>query len=114
MDIFSDNAKAVLIAVMGLLFLLSRLAVRFPATGWLQIFRLPERQMSEAEKLRHKRAGNRLAGAELVLAGLVLPVLYLGLKLMFFSEPQLIPMIIVGACSLACISAGVWVLVRNS
>jgi len=109
----TDGVKAILLGVIAIVFLLSRLARWFPHVGWLQIFRLPVIQMTEEQRAKRRRAGNRMAGLEMVLAGIVLPLLYFGSTIMFFSEPQAIPMIIVTACSVLCIAVGIWVLVRS-
>ena len=54
-----------------------------------------------------------MAGLEMVLAGIVLPLLYFASTFMSFNEPETLPTIIVGACSLLCIALGIWIFVRN-
>jgi hypothetical protein len=108
-----DSVKAILLGVIALAFVMARLARAFPDVGWLQVFRLPVRQMSEEQRAKRRRSANRLAGLEIVLAGVVLPFLYFASTFMLFSEPRTVPTIIVTACSLLCIVLGVWVLVRN-
>ena len=53
------------------------------------------------------------AGLEMVLAGVVLPLIYFGSTIMFFSTPQTIPTIFVTACSTLCIALGIGIFVRN-
>ena len=108
-----DSVKAILLGLIAIVFVLSRLALRFPDVAWLQIFRLPVRQMSEEEKARRRRRANRMAGLEMILAGLILPLLYLASKVMMFNEPTPLGLVIVGACSVACIGLGIWIFVRN-
>lgn len=108
-----DSVKAILLVVIAIAFVMSRLARWFPHVGWLQFFRLPVIKMSEEERTRRRRLGNRMAGLELVLAGLILPLLYFGSTIMFFNDPKPIPTIVVTACSVLCIALGVWVFVRN-
>ena len=98
---------------MAVAFGLNRLARAYPSVGWLQVFRLPERQMSEAEKARRKRAENRRAGLEIILAGFVLPLVYFGLGMVFFTEPSGLEIAIVGLLSVLSIGGGIWVLARN-
>ena len=69
--------------------------------------------MSEEQRKRRRRSGNRLAGMEMVLAGVVLPLLYFASTIMFFNEPKMLPTIIVMACSIVCITLGIWIFVRN-
>jgi hypothetical protein len=114
MEIFiPDSVKAILLGVIAILFVLSRLARWFPHATWLQVFRIPVIQMSEEQKAKRRRSGNRMAGLEIVLAGIALPLVYLASTIMFWSDPQAIPMIIVTACSILCIGLGVWIFVRN-
>ena len=114
MDAFlPDAVKAILLALIAILFVLSRLARRFPHVAMLQVFRLPLIQMSEAEREKRRRSSNRMAGLEIVLTGLALPFLYFASTIMFFNEPTAIATMIVTACSLLCIVLGVWIFVRN-
>ena len=108
-----DSVKAILFGLIVIVFVLSRLANRFPDVEWLQYFRLPVRQMSDEERERRRRRANRMAGLEIMLAGLVLPLLYLVSKVMMFDEPKPLGLIIVGALSLGCIVLGIWIFVRN-
>ena len=108
-----DSVKAILLGVIAVAFVLSRLSIRLPHVGWLQYFRLPEIPMSEEKRERRRRSGNRMAGLEMVGAGLVLPLLYLASTVMMFNEPGTFGMIIVGAISIACIAVGIWIFLRN-
>ena len=114
MDAFiPDSVKLILLVLIATVLVLSRIARAFPDVTWLQLFRLPVIPMSEEQRARRRRAGNRMAALEMVLAGLALPPLYFLSTVMFYSDPSLIPMIIAFACSFVCISLGVWVFVRN-
>lgn len=63
MDAFlPDTVKAILLGLIAIMFVLSRLARRFPHVAVLQVFRLPVIQMSETERERRRRSGNRMAG----------------------------------------------------
>lgn len=114
MDKFLPNGvKAILLGVIVVAFGLNRLAVAFPEAEWLQKFRLPVREMSEAEKARRRKAGNRMAALEMILAGLILPFGYLASTVFMFSEPSSAAMIVVGALSFLCIAAGIWIFVKD-
>jgi hypothetical protein len=108
-----DSIKAILLGLIAVVFVLSRLSYRFPEVAWLQHFRLPVRQLSEEEKARRRRRANLMAGIEFILAGLILPLLYLASKVMMFNEPTTLGLVIVGGCSLACIGLGIWFIVRS-
>jgi len=107
------SVKAILLGLIAVAFVLSRLAHWFPQVAWLQIFRLPVIKMSGQQREKRRRFGNRMAGLEIVFAGVMLPLVYFGSTIMFFSEPQTIPTIIVTACGALCIALGIWVFVRN-
>ena len=108
-----DTVKAILLGLIAIVFVLNRLSRRLPHVAWLQVFRLPVIQMSEEQRARRQRSGNRMAALEIVVAGLALPVVYFLSTIMFFSEPKTIPTIIVTACSVLCIGLGIWLFVRN-
>ena len=111
--VLPESVKAILLGLIATAFVLSRLARWFPQIAWLQVFRLPLMQMSEEQKAKRRRSGNRMAGLEMVLAGIVLPLIYFGSTIMFFSELQAIPTIIVTVCSAMCIAIGTWLFARN-
>ncbi len=114
MDRFLPNwLKAILLGVIVVAFGLSRLAVAFPEVDWLQKFRLPVREMSEEERTRRRKWGNRMAALEMILAGVILPFGYLASTVFMFNEPGTVAMIIVGSLSFLCIAAGIWLLVKN-
>jgi hypothetical protein len=108
-----DTAKAILLGLIAIAFVLNRLSRRLPHVAWLQVFRLPVIQMSAEQRARRRRSGNRMAALEMVFAGLALPAVYFFSTMMFFNEPKTIPTIIVGACSVFCIALGIWIFVRN-
>jgi hypothetical protein len=108
-----DSVKAILLGLIAIVFVLNRLSRRLPHVAWLRAFRFPVIQMSEEERERRRRSGNRMAALEIAFAGLALPAVYFLSSVMFFSEPKTIPTIIVIACSVLCLGIGIWVLVRN-
>jgi hypothetical protein len=109
----STTVKAILLGLIAAAFGLSRLARAYPDVGWLQTFRLPTRQISEEERERRRKSGNRMAAVQMVLAGLILPFLYLASTVFMFENPSALAMIVVGAFSAACVAGGIWVFVRT-
>jgi hypothetical protein len=113
-DVFLPNpVKLVLLGLIAIAIVLGAFARRFPEVRWLQSFRLPERPMSEEQRARRRRAGNRRAGVEMILAGFVIPTVYLLSNVMFLSEPRRPAVLVVGAIALLCVVLGIVVLVRN-
>src|SRR5688572_11443384 len=111
MDAFlPDTVKVILLAVIAIVFALAWLARTHPDVAWLQIFRLPRVQLSEEEKARRRRTANLIAGLEFIGAGLVLPLLYVLSTVMMFNDFKPVPTFIVGACSVALIGFGIWIL----
>jgi hypothetical protein len=108
-----DDVKAVLGGIVVVYFALAWLARAMPHVGWLQAFRLPTVHLSEEEKARRRRSANRMAAIEMILAGLVLPLGYLALTVMMFHDLARPATFVVGACSLALIGVGTWILARN-
>ena len=50
---------------------------------------------------------------KMILAGFVLPLLYIAGTVMMFNDFKTLATLVVGACSLACIGFGIWVLMRS-
>jgi small-conductance mechanosensitive channel len=108
-----DPVKIVLLGLIAVAILLGWAARTFPEMEWLRVFRLPTVQLSEEEKARRRRTANRLAAFEMMLAGLVLPLLYVFSTVMMFNEFKTVPTILVAVASLACFGIGITVLVRG-
>jgi hypothetical protein len=49
----------------------------------------------------------------MILAGLILPFLYLASTVFMFSEPGTVAMIVVVGFSLLCIGTGIWIFAKN-
>jgi hypothetical protein len=108
-----ESVKTVLLGLIAGAIVLGWLAPKFPDIAWLQIFRLPQRQLSPAEQERRRRAGNRHAAIEMMLAGLIVPMLYVVSTVMMFNDFGAVGMVVTSAISLTCFGGGVWLLVRN-
>jgi uncharacterized membrane protein len=108
-----DPVKIALLGLLAVAILLGWAARTFPEMEWLQVFRLPTVQLSEEEKARRRRTANRLAAFEMMLAGLVLPLLYVFSTVMMFNELKTVPTIIVTVASVVCIGVGIAVSVRD-
>lgn len=109
-----DDVKQVLVGLIATAFVLGLLARKFPDVTWLQFFRLPQSHLSEKELARRRRSGDRLAAFEMIGAGFLLPLFYMLVTVMTFNEFETMPTLIVGACSVLCVVAGIWILVRTS
>lgn len=112
-SIFPHWLNAILLGLLAVAFVMNRLSRQLPHVAWLQVFRLPVIQMSEEQRARRRRSGNRMAALEIVFTGLALPAVYFLSTMMFFSEPKMVPTIIVTACSILCITLGIWIFARN-
>lgn len=106
------DALKLVAAIIALTFMaLSWAADRRPDVAWLQKFRVPELYPGQRE--RRRKQANRLAGMEMILVGLCLPIGYVMLSVMTFSS--LDPWWIAGVTlvSMGCIVAGISALVKN-
>lgn len=108
-----DSIKMILGAGILGAFVLNRLSYAFPHIEWLQYFRLPVPEISEAEKERRRRSDNRSVALQMAGFALVLPLLYLGTQLMLFNDPDSLVMLILCAISIALIGVSVWLFVKN-
>lgn len=110
---FPDSVKAILVGLIAIAVALGWLARTFPHVTWLQLFRIPDSQMTEAQREKQRRASNRHTAVEIVLVGLALPVGYVLLTVISFRELETMPMAAVGVGSVLCITFGIWSFVRN-
>ena len=101
-----------IVVVFGLgFFALTQAARRRPDIAWLRPFVLP--QLPAAQRERQRRFAERIAGIEMIVLGFALPPGYLILTMMTFSSVE--PLWLAGtiAASVACIGAGIWVIVKH-
>jgi hypothetical protein len=77
------------------------------------VFRGPANRLTEEQRARIRRSQNRLAGVDFILMGIVVPLVYLALNVMFFNEPTPGMSIIVAAVAVVCITLGIVAIVKN-
>ena len=99
----------ILVVTLGL----AALSRRFPQVGWLQAFRYNFPRLSEERQARIRRSSNIHAGIELILLGVILPLIYFASSLMMFNEPTTKGTVLVGAGSVLLIGLGVTAIWRN-
>ena len=105
--------QVVLVGVLAVVFGLSALSRRFPDVGWLQAFRHAVPELGAKERERARRRANVYAGVELILMGLGLPMGYVVLTVMFFSDFTSTGIALVAACSILLIALGATAIWRS-
>ena len=98
--------QIVALAVLGAGYGLSWLSRRFPQVSWLRLFRYQRPQLSPEQQTRLQRSVNIHAGIELILLGLIVPMGYAVMTVMFFSSFTTTGYLLVGACSVLLIGLG--------
>jgi hypothetical protein len=96
-------AGGVLVVVLGL----SALSRRFPHVAWLQIFRYDPPRLTEEQRATMRRRANVYSGVQLILLGIVLPMLYVAGTLMFFNDFTTKGIALALGASALCIGLGV-------
>ncbi len=81
------TVQLVLIGFLALLFGMSALSRRFPHIVWLQLFRYHAPRLSEEQQAKIRQRANIHAGIELILLGIVVPMVYFATTVMMFNEP---------------------------
>jgi hypothetical protein len=109
---FPESLKIVLASLFMIALTLSLLAKKFPEMHWLQVFRFDDKR-TEAERKRAARAGNRMAGLEMIIMGFVVVFGYMALTVFMFNDFEPALTVGVGVISLALIGLGIYTLVRN-
>jgi hypothetical protein len=105
--------QLVCVCVLAAVYGLSALSRRFPHISWLQLFRYDPPRLSEERRSLMRRRANFYAGVELILLGIVLPMLYVASTVMLFNNFSTIGLILVFAGSALCIGLGVTGIWRN-
>jgi hypothetical protein len=105
--------QLVLAGLLAVVLGLSALSRRFPHIAWLQVFRYHRPPLSEAQPARWRQRTNVYVGLELILMGVVLPMGYAALTVMFFNEFTTAGMVLVGGGSLLLVGLGVTAIWRN-
>lgn len=102
-------ALGILAVVLGL----SALARRFPHVAWLQLFHYHLPRLSEQQRAKMRQRANFYAGVEMILMGVVLPMLYVAVTVMFFNAFTTTGIVLVIAGSLLLVGLGVTAIWRN-
>ena len=110
-EFLGSDLKDILLGVFAAVVLLITLANAYPRVKWLQPFRLPGR-LNEEQRARLRRTQHVTTGAQFILAGLSLPLLYVISRVMFFHEFHTGAMILTGAASVVCVALGIWIIAR--
>lgn len=106
-----DDMKVIFGFVVVVWIALQYAARRFPDVPWLQALKLPE-PTARQKRIAERRA-NFSAGVEFILLGLALPMGYIALTVMTFSDFSFLPTTLVALTSAACIGLGIFGLARN-
>ena len=107
-----EELKIVFGVLMLIIFALGFAARKLPHVQWLQGFRL-DRHLSEEQRAKLRRRGNRMAGYEMMIAGLVIPLAYVAVTLMTFNQPTRTGLLLAGGASVLCFAFGIAVIARN-
>src|SRR5881628_540929 len=70
------TVQLVLVGFLAVLFGMSALSRRFPHIAWLQLFRYNAPRLSEEQRANLRQRANVHAGIELILLGIVVPMVY--------------------------------------
>lgn len=108
----SETFKVVVGSAVVVLYGLSFLSQRFPHVGWLRSFRIP--WLKNEGGSRMARTATISVGAQLILLGLVLPIGYVVLTVMTFSNLTTRGMTLAVAGSVLCIVLGIAAIVQGS
>ena len=110
-SLLPDVVKEILMGLTAGILVLSWAAPKYPHVTWLQKFHLRDPR-SDVQKQRARRSGNIMAGLQLIGMGLLIPLGYLVITAMFFSEITTTELLIVGTASLLCIMGGITAIVK--
>jgi hypothetical protein len=108
-----EGFQLVVVLLMLTVFALTRAADRYPHVPWLRKIRQIFPKVSDEQRRKFQRRSNIYTGFELILVGVALPIGFLALKVMMFSDISTTEVVLVGAGSLLCIVLGIIAVAQN-
>ncbi|HEV8510164.1 MAG TPA: hypothetical protein VGQ48_06890 [Gemmatimonadales bacterium] len=105
------TVQLVLGGFLVVLFGLSALSRRFPDIPWLQLFRYNTPRLSDEQRAKNRQRANIYAGVELILLGIIVPMVYFAGTVMMFNEPTTTGITVSLLSALVLIglgTAGIW------
>jgi len=105
--------QLVTVVVLATLFLLATAARRYPHVTWLRGFANAFPRLPEAQRRKAAKRADFYAGAELIVAGLALPLAYAALTMMTFSSYTTAATVVVAVGSVFCIALGIVAIVHS-
>ena len=105
--------QLVTVLVLATLFLLATAARRYPHVTWLRGFANAFPRLPEAQRRQAAKRADFYAGAELIVAGLALPMAYAALTMMTFSSYTTAATVVVAVGSVFCIALGIVAIVHS-
>ena len=85
-----DDVKNELAVFVVIMLIIAAIATCRPDIAWLEAFRFQNRLTAD-QKARLRRSQNRIAGAEFILLGLIVPMVYAGMNFMFLQRADAWP-----------------------
>jgi len=107
------TVQLVLVGFLAVLFGMSALSRRFPHIAWLQLFRYNAPRLSDEQRANLRQRANVHAGIELILLGIVVPMVYFASTVIMFSEPTVTGTTISLTSALLLIGLGTAAIWRN-
>jgi hypothetical protein len=105
--------QLLLVALVAVVCGLSALSRRFPQIPWLQVFRYRAPRLTEEQRAKMRQRANRYAGIELILLGIVVPMIYFASTVMMFNEPTALGAAIALGSAAILIAIGITAIWRN-
>jgi hypothetical protein len=106
-----EAGQVLVLALFGAFWVLSHQAKRRPDVEWLQAFKLP--QLPESRRRALARRHDIIAGVELILLGLCLPIGYVILTAMTFGSFDALWIAGVALGSVLCIALGITAMIQS-
>lgn len=108
-----ESLQVILMGGLAVLVGLLTVANAYPDVAWLRPFRVFRGQPSEAQTRRLRRRVRITAAVELIGLGVLLPVGYLVLTVMFFSQVDPATLWLTLALAAVCVGIGIWILFQG-
>jgi hypothetical protein len=107
----SREVEYVIVALAVVFFGLTLAARRYPHVAWLRPFHPPK--LSARQQAIQRRRANTLAGLEMILLGIIVPLGFVAITVMMFNDfDPLVTVLVIGG-SIVCIGLGIAAIARS-
>lgn len=107
----SREAQIIVLTLLAVFYGLSLASRRYPDVAWLRPFHPPK--LTPRQEATQRRRANTMAGLEMILLGVIVPLGYVFLTVMMFNDFDPIVTVLVIGGSIVCVGFGISAIIQS-